>query len=66
MKRKKRKEEGQLGEMMERVKKERKKGRGRKEGEEEGREQLAPSFYDSLGSFNLCSVQFKQHFKARA
>lgn len=65
MKRKKRKEEGQLGEMMGRVKKEREEGRGRKEGEEEGRERLADSFYDSRGSFNLCSVQFKQHFKAR-
>lgn len=54
------------GEMMGRVKKEREKGRRWKEGEEEGREQLADSFYDSLGSFNLCSVQFKQHFKARA
>lgn len=66
MKKKKRNEEGTLGEMMGRVKKERENGRGRKEGEEEGREQLAASFYDSLGSFNLCSVQFKQHFKARA
>lgn len=44
MKRKKRKEEGQLGEMMGRVKKEREKGRRWKEGEEEGREQLADSF----------------------
>lgn len=41
------------------------KGEGERK-KEEGREQLADSFYDSLGSFNLCSVQFKQHFKARA